>query len=84
VLPVQVIAPPFLTPVKGMGVAQPAALPIGLPQLQADLRSTLPMASPSLGGSEVLNALQQQLQLQQQLFQVRVPFPAFGTSPLTS
>jgi hypothetical protein len=68
-LPMQVIAPPFLTPVKGMAGSDSSALP----QQPVDLRSTLPMASPSLGGSEVLSALQQQLQLQQQLFHVRSP-----------
>jgi len=66
-LPAQLLATQFMTPVKDtQGVHKPA-LPLQPQQLQFDMRSTLPIPSPS-GGSEVISALQQQLELQQQLF----------------
>ena len=69
--PAHVLAPQFTTPVKEIGGVQKLALPPQpLQQQQFDMRNTLPIPSPSLGGSEVLSALQQQLDLQQQLFRV--------------
>ncbi len=69
--PAHVLAPQFMTPVKEIGGVQKLALlSQPLQQQQLDMRNTLPIPSPSLGGSEVLSALQQQLDLQQQLFRV--------------
>jgi hypothetical protein len=73
--PAQLFAPQFMTPVKDTAGVQKMALPLQPQQQQQqqqfDMRSTLPIPSPSVGGSEVMNALQQQLELQQQLFRVR-------------
>ncbi len=81
--PAQLLAPQFMTPVKDTEGVQKLALPLQPQQQQQfDMRSTLPIPSPSLGGSDVISALQQQLELQQQLFRVRFSAYELLVSPL--